>query len=160
MPLHDGRVWHDGPQAVEVMAFLFLRTVCLRHRYSARLHACPTQWGRLSAPTGVAASQQTHQHLYALARAEMLGDEVCRILLTEDFAKIDSAATDSLLDPQQMRVYMEKLAKTLASTNTIAADESVHTRIGMSCPRSLVRLWNPRPMPDPRRLRRARLRRC
>jgi len=112
------QVWHDGSQAVEVMALIFLQTVCLSHRHPTRLYACPTQWGRLRTPTGVAASQQTQQHLYTLARAEMLGGEVCRILLTEDFAKIDSAATDSLLDPQQMRVYMAKLAKTLARTNT------------------------------------------
>ena len=112
------QVWHDGSQAVEVMALIFLQTVWLSHRHPARLYACPTQWGRLSTPTGVAASQQTNQHLYTLARAEMLSEEVCRILLTEDFAKIDSAATDSLLDPQQMRVFVAKLAETLARTNT------------------------------------------
>ena len=32
----------------------------------------------------------------------------------------------------------------------IAAEESVQTRSGRSCPRSAIRLWNPRPIPDPR----------
>jgi len=48
----------------------------------------------------------------------MLGKEVCWILLAEDFAKIHAAATDNLLDPQQVRVYVAKLAKALARTNT------------------------------------------
>ena len=108
---------HDRPQAVEVVRILLLRAVGLSHRHPNCLHACPSQWGRLSAPTGVAASEQTHQHLHALAGADMLGGQVRRIRPTEDFAKIHSAAADSLLDPQQVRVYMAKLAKALARTN-------------------------------------------
>jgi len=48
----------------------------------------------------------------------MFGEQICWILPAEDFAKIHATATDSLLDPQQMRVYVAKLAKALARTNT------------------------------------------
>jgi hypothetical protein len=47
----------------------------------------------------------------------MLGEQVRRILLTEDLAEIYSAAADSLLDPQQVRVDVAKLPQTLARAN-------------------------------------------
>ena len=47
----------------------------------------------------------------------MLGEQICWILLAEDFANIHAAATDSLLYPQQVRVYVAKLPKTFARSN-------------------------------------------
>ena len=43
----------------------------------------------------------------------MFGEQICWILPAEDFAKIHATATDSLLDPQQMRVYVATIPKTL-----------------------------------------------
>ena len=112
------RVRHHWSQAVEVVGTLLLQAVGFRHSDLARLHACPPQWGRVGAPTGVAAPEQTYQHLYALARAEMFGKEVCWVPLAEDLPEVHPAAADSMLDPQQVRVYVAELAKTLPSADT------------------------------------------
>ena len=98
---------------MEVVGTLLLQAVGFRQSDLARLHACPPQWGRVGAPTGVAAPKQTYQHLYALARAEMFGKEVRWAPLTEDLTEVHSATADSLLDPQQVRVYVAELAETL-----------------------------------------------
>ena len=55
--------------------------------------------------------------MHSLSRAEVFGEEIGRILLTQDLAEVYAPAAHCLLDPEQVGVDVAHLTQTLSSTD-------------------------------------------
>ena len=107
-----------GPMGPILDKVLQDHVILLDHVRLLHLHlvaySFPPLRGRGCAAALELAAEDLSQAHELLAREGVLGEQICRICLTQDLSQVDPACPDRLLYPQRMRVEVAEFPQTLS----------------------------------------------